>query len=206
MSEFIENPRRTPRAPVRCEARIALRDGGYWASPTSDYGPHGCQILAPSPLGRGQRIFVELANERVRGAVQLAGRVAWIAKAPPWRVGIAFDEASVGAANGFFDALAAAYPGIDTYGLAPDRIPSDAPLAPAPPPPVEPFLSEDEARVLAAIGPGRRADELREALAAEWARTVNGLFALLGRRYVVVSEPDPAAAAAWAALRGARVT
>lgn len=205
MSEFILNPRRTPRAPVRCAARIALKEGGYWSSPTGDYGPKGCQLLAPSPLPLGSRIFLELLNERVDHPVQLAGRVAWTGKAPPWRTGVAFDAGSVPAATSFFDRLAAAYPGIDTYGRAPDRIPADAPLAPvAPPPDVEPLLTEDEARLLRDLGPGLRTDALRESLGAEFERMLNTVFALLGRRYVVVADPDPTAAAAWSAVLSAR--
>ena len=125
MAEFILNPRRAPRAPVRCDARIALKEGGYFSSPTSDYGPQGCQLRTPVPLAPGSRLFVELVNERLGRPVELAGRVAWTSKAPPWRMGVAFDTGSLGAASGFFEALAAAYPGIDTYGRAPDRIPED---------------------------------------------------------------------------------
>lgn len=199
---FIENPRRAPRAPVRCQARIALKEGGFWSSPTSDYGPRGCQLLAPLPLTPGSRIFVELVNEKVERPVELAGRIAWCAKAPPWRLGVAFDAGSLPAANGFFDSLAAVYPGIDTYGRAPDRIPGDAPLAPARPPEHEPFLTDDEARVLRTLAAGRVADEVRTALPGEGA--LNAIFALLGRRYVVVGLPDPAAAASWSALLSAR--
>lgn len=201
MEGFILNPRRAPRAPVRCVARTALREGGFWESPTSDYGPNGCQMLAPLPLAPGMRLFLELANERVDGPVQLTGHVAWTAKAPPWRIGVAFDAGSTPAATAFFDRLAAAYPGLDGYGRAPDRIPETAPLAPAPPPPdAEPLLTDDEARVLRTLGPGLRADALRDRLGAEFERVANALFALLGRRYVVVGEPDSGADAGWAAL------
>jgi len=204
MLEFILNPRRAPRAPVRCEARIALKEGGYWASPTSDYGPRGCQVLAPVRLEPGSRIYVELQNERIPGPVELAGRVAWTAKAPPWHTGVAFDGGSLGAASGFFTRLTAAYPGVESYGRSPDRIPRDAPLAPASPPPFEPLLTDEEARVFGEVGAGMRADVLRERLAGDWERGVHALFSLLGRRYLVVGEPSPAAAAAWAALRARR--
>lgn len=203
MPEFILNPRRTPRAPVRCEARIALKEGGFWASPTSDYGPQGCQVLAPVRLEPGSRIFVELQNERLGAPVELAGHVAWTAREAPWRMGIAFDRGSAGAAGGFFDRLTAAYPGIDTYGQAPDRIPEDAPLAPRAPPPLEPQLSDDEAKLLAALGAGMAAGALRAALGEAWGRGY-ALFSLLGRRYVAIGDPDEAAAAAWTALRSQR--
>ncbi len=201
MPEFILNPRRAPRAAVRCEARIALKDGGFWASPTSDYGPRGCQVLAPVRLEPGSRIYVELVNERVETPVGLAGHVAWTAREAPWHMGIAFDGGSESAAGGFFAKLAAAYPGIDTYGQAPDRIPRDTPLAPGAPPPFGPQLTDDEARVLDALGAGLSADALREKLGDAWGGDVHGLFSLLGRRYVAIGDPDPAAAAAWTALR-----
>lgn len=206
MTEQIENPRQTPRAPVRCDARIALREGGFWVSPTRDYGPRGCQVLAPSALEPGARLFVELLNERVDGAVELAGRVAWAAREEPWRTGVAFDEGSLPAARAFFDRLVAAYPGVDTYGRAPDRISADAPLAPgAPPAEFEPRLSSDEAEVLRAIGAGATAGELRERLAARWpGGPIHALFSLLGRRYVVPGGPDEEAASAWKPLLDAR--
>jgi hypothetical protein len=199
MSAFLENPRRVPRAQVRCEARIALREGGFWTSPTSDYGPRGCQLEAPTPLTPGSRIFVELLNERTGPALALAGRVAWCAKAPPWRMGIAFDAGSVPAATRFFEQLTAAYPGIDTSGHAPDRVPVDAPLAPAPPPDLAtPALTAEEARVLRLLGPGRSAGALAAELGGGVEGATNALFSLLGRKYVVVGLPDPAASDRWA--------
>lgn len=201
MTTYIENPRRVPRAAVRCEARIALREGGYWTAPTSDSSPRGVQLEAPAPQDPGSRIFVELVNERVGPALALGGRVAWCAKAPPWRIGIAFDAGSVPAATRFFDALTAAHPGVDTYGNAPDRIPVDVSLAPAPPPEVvTPALTDDEARVLRVLGAGRRAGDLAEALGGGVEGPKNALFSLLGRGYVVVGRADPAAAERWAPL------
>jgi hypothetical protein len=197
---FIENPRRAPRVPVRCEGRIALRPGGYFPSPTSDYGPRGCQVIAPQELPPGMRVFVELKNERIDGPVELAGRIAWMAKSPPWRMGVAFDEGSLRAADRFFARIAAAYPGIDTYGQAPERIPADASLAPAKPPEVGPLLTADEALVLRTLGPGLPAAALRDRLGPAFDRSVHALFSLLGRRYVAIGDADPGAAAAWERL------
>jgi hypothetical protein len=200
MHAFIENPRRSPRAPVRCEARVALREGGYWAGPTSDYGPKGCQVGAPLRLEPGSRLFLELVNERVPGPFQLSGRVAWSSKGPPWRSGIAFDEGSVAIAGRFFERLAAAYPGLDTYGRAPDRIPADGTLAPLPPPAVEPLLTSVERDVLRAVGAGVTPDLLRERSGNRWSAAQNATFSLLGRRYLTIGSPDPEAARAWESL------
>lgn len=200
MPEFIENPRKTPRAPVRCEARVALREGGYWAGPTSDYGPKGCQVSAPSRLEPGSRLFLELVNERVPGPFQLSGRVAWSSNQPPWRSGIAFDEGSVAIAGRFFERLAAAYPGLDTYGRAPDRIPADGVLAPLRPPEVEPMLTTAERDVLRAVGAGATPESLRARFGDRWHVAQNATFSLLGRRYLTVGSADAQAAEAWAPL------
>jgi hypothetical protein len=200
MPEFIDNPRRSPRAPVRCEARVALREGGYWAGPTSDYGPKGCQVAAPLRLEPGSRLFLELVNERVPGPFQLSGRVAWSSTAAPWRSGIAFDEGSVVLASRFFERLAAAYPGLDTYGRAPDRIPADGTLAPLPPPAVEPLLTAPERDVLRAIGAGKSVAELRVHFGAAWGEAQNATFSLLGRRYLTIGGPSSDAARAWEPL------
>lgn len=201
MTVLIQNPRRAPRAPIRCEARIALEDGDSWSSLTSDYGPHGCRVVSPLPVAPGVRVSVQLANERVRDTVELAGRIAWTTRDPPGHAGIAFDAASFAAAGGFFDHLAAAYPGTDPYGRAPERIPVDAPLAPAPPPSFEPRLTASEARLLEGIGVGAPADALRVIFRGDLDSAARALFSLLGRGYVVIGRPDPVAAEAWATLR-----
>jgi hypothetical protein len=200
MAEFIENPRRAPRAPVRCEARVALREGGYWAGPTSDYGPRGCQVSAPLRLDPGSRLFLELVNERVPGPFQLSGHVAWSSTQPPWRAGIAFDEGSVAIASRFFERLAAAYPGLDTYGRAPERVPADGTLAPLPPPAVDPLLTAGERDLLRAIGAGLELRVLRDRLGERWPAAQNAAFSLLGRRYVTLGAEDPVAARLWGPL------
>jgi hypothetical protein len=200
MPEFIENPRKSIRAPVRCEARVALREGGYWAGPTSDYGPKGCQVSAPLRLEPGGRLFLELVNERVPGPFQLSGRVAWSSDEPPWRSGISFDEGSVALAARFFERLAAAYPGLDTYGRAPDRIPSDEMLAPTPPPAVQPLLTGAERDLLKELGAGATPDEIRKRVGDRWSDAQSAFFSLLGRRYLVTGAANPEAAKAWVPL------
>jgi hypothetical protein len=197
LDAFIENPRRAPRAPVRCEARVALRDGGFWAGPIRDLGPRGCQLLTPVPLAPGSRLFVELANERVKGPFQLSGRIAWSSRTEPWRSGVAFDDPSGRTSTQLFEQLAEAYPGLDAHKRAPDRIPVDAPLAPAPPPAVHPELLAEEVTVLRAVGAGLTAAALREKLSPRWEASVNNMFALLGRGFLVIGPPDAAAAEAW---------
>jgi hypothetical protein len=201
MPGSIENPRRAPRAPIRCEARVALREGGFWSGPTTDYGPRGCQLESPSRLEPGSRLFLQLWNERVQEPRALSGRIAWSSTSAPWRCGVAFDDGAAATAGAFFERLAAAYPGIDTFGRAPDRIAEDAPLRPAPPPAgVDPLLLAQEVIVLRAAGAGLTAAALRDALGAAWPGCLNPFFALVGRGYLTIGPPDAAAAAAWAPL------
>jgi hypothetical protein len=151
-------------------------------------------------LEPGSRLFLELVNERVPGPFQLSGRVAWSSTESPWRSGIAFDDGSVAIASRFFERLAAAYPGLDTYGRAPDRIPLDGLLVPLPPPAVEPLLTSSERDVMRAVGGGMRADLLRERFGARWPLAQNATFSLLGRRYLTIGAASPAQGEAWAPL------
>ena len=131
-------------------------------------------------------------------AKELSGRIAWSSHAPPWRAGVAFDDGSVSTAVDFFTRLAAAYPGVDTLGHAPDRVPEDGTIAPAPPPPITAVLSSEEVAVLLAVGDGLAASALRARLGDRWGACVNAMFALLGRGYLVLGAVDSAAAVAWA--------
>lgn len=195
--EFLENPRRAPRAPIRCDARVAMPGGGYWGSPTHDFGFSGCQLVAAGPLAPGTDLEIELSVERVPRPVTVKGRVAWVSGHAPWHVGVVFRPESAEAARPFFDAILEAY-GLEAYAQSPERIPADAGLAPGPPPRLLPELAPEEAAVLAAIGPGLRASALRDKLGARFAELAGPLFGLIGRQHVVVGPPDEKAAAAWA--------
>jgi hypothetical protein len=196
--EFLLNPRRAPRAPIRCEARVAMPSGGYWGSPTHDLGYAGCQLVAPEFLDPGTELRIELVEVRVPTPVTVVGNVAWSSGIAPWKVGVTFLPESAAAARPFFDAILAAYPGLEAYAASPERIPADADLAPGPEPRVDPELGPEEAAVLAAIGAGLRVDLLRQKLGARFAGLLGPLFALLGRQQVVLGPPDSKAAAGWA--------
>jgi hypothetical protein len=197
--EFVENPRRTPRAPIRCEARVVLSGGGFWSSPTHDLGPAGCQIAASGSLPAGTRLRMELTDERVPGPVRLEGSVVWSAGHEPWRTGVAFTPESAARARPFFAALLVAYPGLEGVASSPTRISLDAPLAPGPAPRVDPELAPEQAEVLTALGAGFTVRALRERLGPRFEPLRGLLFALLGHHQVVIGPPDPVTAAAWAA-------
>lgn len=198
MSAFIENPRRSPRDRLRCVARVATVGGGLWLTFTRDLGPQGCQLAVPGPVDPGTRIAIELLDGRAGPGpvLAVAGEVVWCAATAPWRVGVAFDVASVPAASRFFEGFAAGRPRLCAAVNAPERLPAAALLAPSPPPAAQtPALTYQEARVLRTLGAGRSAGALVEELGGEAA--LHALFALLARRYVAIGSPDRGAAERW---------
>lgn len=193
MTDFVSNPRRTPRAAIGCDARVALRDGRYFTGATVDYGPQGCQIVSPSPLARDERIFVELKGTGVPGTFWFSGRVAWAAEGPPFRAGVQFDDGSSRDARGFFFKLADAHPDAASTSTAPSQVPVDAILVPGPKANDE-TLHPGEAEVMRAVGDGIRIDALREKLGERWESSLNPLFSLLARRELHVKATEPAEA------------
>jgi hypothetical protein len=190
MSDFVNNPRRAPRAVIGCEARVALKDGTYFQGPTVDCGPAGCQIVAPGPLPTDERIFVELRNRGVPEPSLVTGKVAWTAGEAPFRSGVQFDVASRDDAAYFYGRLAAAHPDLVEVDDVPDRVPIDARVVP--------WRREGDAAVLPgeeelllAIGAGIRLRELRDRLGGRWEASVNPLFALLARRLLVIEDASP---------------
>jgi PilZ domain len=198
MADVIQNPRRVPRAPARCEARCLLPGGGFWASDTTDVSPKGCQLPAPGPFRPGDPLKLVLTSERVGDQLAATGRVAWASRAPPWRIGVAFDAPFVDVTGRWFDKLVDAYPGLATYQLAPDSLAVTDVLHLGPAPRVAPDLGPDDLVMLRAVGGGATVAALRDRLAADWPALEGVVFALLGRKLLTL---DPWAAAtpdAWA--------
>lgn len=185
MTEYIHNPRRSPRLPIHCTIRLGLRSGSFVASSTIDIGPGGCGLETPWKVAVGERAFVDLRDARVLGAHLLSGHVAWSSPAPPWRCGIAFDSGSARAATSLFEQVARAYPDLPNGELV-ERIPADALLTPTPVPGSLTAIAPAEAEVLRALGDGTEAGALRDELGERWRACVNPLFALIERHAVLV--------------------
>jgi hypothetical protein len=191
MTEYVINPRRAPRAVVGCEARVALKTGEYFEGPAVDYGPGGCQLVAPAPVSTEERVYVELKNQGVPSASRFAGKVAWAAGEQPYRLGVAFDEGSRDDAAHFYGELAAAHPDLVDVEDVPDRVPLDATVKPSRQEGDEAVL-QGEQELLLAIGSGTTLRALRDRLGPRWDAAVNPLFALLARRLLRVEEqPAP---------------
>jgi len=198
MPETIQNPRRVPRAPARCEARCLLPGGGFWASDTTDLGPKGCQLAAPGPFHRGDPIKLVLTGERVAGELAVTGSVAWASSQAPWRIGVVFDEPYLAATARWFELLVQAYPGLATFRLAPDSIEVEATLHLGPAPRVAPELSPDEVEVMRAVGGGITVAALRARFLADWPALEGALFTMIGKKLLTLDAAAAAAPAAWA--------
>lgn len=193
MSEFVNNPRRTPRALIGCDARVALKDGRFFTTETLDYGPRGCQLVAPAPLATDERVFVELRGCGVSETFFFSGRVAWADPVPPFRAGVHFDEGCCADARGFFFRLADANPDA-ACTVQPMQLADDALLTPTRRT-MDEALLPGEAEVLRAVGAGLLVRELRALLGERWEPCLNPLFSLLARGELTAkadpTEPTP---------------
>jgi len=197
MAEAIQNPRRVPRAPARCEARCLLPGGGFWASDTTDFGPRGCQLHAPGPFKKGDPVKLVLTSERLPEALATTGTVAWASGRAPWRIGVAFDEPYLGTTAVWFDQLVQAYPGLATFRLAPDSLEVTAVVRLGPAPRVAPELAPDEVSVLRAVGDGATVAALRDRLGQDWPAFEGLLFSMIGRKLLTVDAAAAGAPEAW---------
>jgi hypothetical protein len=196
MVEFIVNPRRAPRAPARCHAAVVARRRSFDAE-TEDIGARGCQVVSPSLMKQGDPIEIVITSERLSQPLRATGTVAWVSEQPPWRVGVAFQDAYVPSAERWFEKLVAMTPGIGPFRRVPERIPLDAMVYLGTPPRYLLDFTEEEASLLRAIASGVRVDELKARLRDRWPEAQRALFSLLARQAVTLSRGHSAHPEAW---------
>jgi hypothetical protein len=196
MAEFIMNPRKAPRATARCRAAVVSAAGAFDAE-TEDIGARGCQVISPALLRKGEPLELTISCERVPEPLRARGRVTWVSEQPPWRVGVAFDDAFVPSAERWFEKLVAATPGIGSLRRVPEKIPVEAMVYLGPPPRFLVDFSAEEAALLRAIASGARLDELMVRLRHTWPAAQRALFSLLARQAVTLSRGQAAHPDAW---------
>lgn len=196
MVEFIVNPRRAPRAPARCHAAVVARRRSFDAE-TEDIGARGCQVVSPSLMKQGDPIEIVITSDRLSLPLRATGTVAWVSEQPPWRVGVAFQDAYVPSAERWFEKLVAMTPGIGPFRRVPERIPLDAMVYLGTPPRFLLDFTEEEASLLRAIASGVRVDELKARLRDRWPEAQRALFSLLARQAVTLSRGNAAHPEAW---------
>jgi hypothetical protein len=196
MAEFVQNPRRAPRAPARCLTSVVSAQGTFEAT-TEDVGGHGCQLVSPRLVRKGEPVQLVVAHEAVKQPLRVAGRIAWSSERPPWRLGIAYDEASHPQTEAWFEELLARVPGLGTFRRIPEKIPIDATVYLAAPPRFVVDLTPDEVSVLRALGSGTSVAELRALLRDRWQPVQRALFSLLAHQHVTLTRGSSVHPDAW---------
>lgn len=197
MADFVINPRKGPRAPVRCRADVTGTDGSRWTSETEDVGPRGCQIVAPHRRPRGEQLLLLISTEGMSRSLRVAGRIAWVSAAEPWRLGVAYADQDAAVAADWYDALVAKNPALSAYRGVPDRISVEAMLFLGPPPKLVMDFNTDEIQILRCVGSGISVGELRSRLREIWDRAQHALFSLLVRRHLVLARGASVLPATW---------
>jgi hypothetical protein len=197
MADFVFNPRRAPRAPVRCRADVTGTDGARWATETEDVGPRGCQIVAPHRRPLGEPLLLLVSAEGVSRSLRVGGKVAWISRAEPWRLGVSFSDQDAAVAADWYDSLLAKNPALAAYRGVPDRISTDATVFLGPPPKLVLDFTSDEIQILRCIGSGVSVGEIRGRLKDIWERAQHALFSLIVRRHLVLARGAAVLPAAW---------
>jgi hypothetical protein len=196
MIEYIQNPRRTPRAPARCRTTVVSPRGTFEAE-TADVGPHGCQLVSPRHVRRGEPVQLEISHAAVKEPLRLAARIAWASNQAPWRLGVAFDAGAREDGCGWFEKVLASDRRLCAFRRVPDRIPVEASVFLGAPPRFVVDFTPDEAALLRAIGSGSSVAELRARLRDRWTAMQRALFSLLAHQHVTLSRGASVHPDAW---------
>lgn len=198
--EYLENPRRSARAQVSCTASVASVAGKFEAA-TEDIGAHGCRILSPRLVRRGEPVQLVLSHPGLDARLRTNGRIAWTNEAAPWRLGIAFDEAMHAESTRWFSELLSAA-ALSTSQRVPDRIPLLAAVYLGAPPRFILDVSSLEMSVLREIGTGASIAELMAQLPGRRSVKERALFSLLAHRLLTLSRGASVHPNAWSAVFG----
>jgi hypothetical protein len=198
--EYIQNPRRSARAPARCRAKLGFTDGSRLEAQTEDVSPHGCQVVTPRALVVDAQVAVELSCDALAEPLAIQGNVAWSSASSPYRAGIAFAKGGQRSAARWFEALLAADPELAPRRGVPDRIRSDATLYLGPPPRHVIDFTTEEVEILHHVAGGATAGSLRTSFRDRWPSAQYALFSLLTRHAVTLDRGAAAHADAWRAI------
>lgn len=201
--EYISNPRRAPRVPIRLRVEVLHRGVDFLAE-TEDIGPKGCLVASPRPLDPGAWVRLLLESNRLPQKLRVTGRVAWASQPERQRAGVAFAEMKVERDQDpfvWFDRLMRATPGlVPPPRHVPDRLSHDAPLFLLPPPRFIADFSDAELRLIAGMRNGVTVGEVLGRLEPQRKNRGRVIFALLARRVLSLSPRGACDASLWRPL------
>jgi PilZ domain-containing protein len=196
LTDFIMNPRRSLRLPLRCAARIAV-DGVACDGHTEDLGGRGCRLVAPTRLARGSHVVLRLACEGVLASLVVDGQIVWCEEDEPFRHGVVFAPGAVPRAEAWFDEVAAHHSELLHQVRVPDRLHLGARLFVTPAPEAAPRLGDEEAVVLRYACGQPTVAQLQRVLGPDWSRAQKALFNLLGRGTLTLDEAEAGDPQGW---------
>jgi hypothetical protein len=196
VADFITNPRKSLRLPVRCAARVSV-DGVGCDGHTEDFGPRGCRLVAPTRLAEGSHVGLHLACEGVQGSLAVDAEVVWGQREPPWRHGVLFASADLPRAEAWFDELAAHHAELLHDMRVPDRLQLGARLFVTPAPEAPPRLGDEEAVVMRFACAQPTLAQLQRVLGPDWSRAQRALFNLLERGTLTLHEAEAGDPQGW---------
>ncbi len=201
--EYISNPRRAPRVPLRLRVEVLHRGVDFLAE-TEDIGPKGCLVASPRPLDPDAWVRLLLQSDRLPQKLRVTGRVAWALQPERQRAGVAFADVKAAPDQdpfAWFDRLVRATPGLAPPPRhVPDRLPYDAPLFLLPPPRFIADFSDAELRLIAGMRNGATVEELLGRLEPRRKNKGRAIFALLARRVLSLSPREACDASLWRPL------
>jgi hypothetical protein len=200
MPEYLENPRRTPRQPLRCHAWLVLPSGNVETA-TEDVGARGCQIVLPEAVERGRTVCLVLEAPRGVATLQVNGRVAWVSPRAPWRVGVAYAAGDLAKAAQWLDGVRRVAPELFPARRTPERVALEAMVYLGQVPRLVDFGEEDLA-LLGRVGTGLRLGELRTGAGREWPARHRRFFALLEQGHLTLSRAAASHPGAWQHILG----
>jgi hypothetical protein len=180
----LKNPRRSPRAQARCSASIAAAAGKFEAT-TEDISAHGCRVVSARLVRKGEPIHLVLTYPALEAPLRVTGRVVWTTEAAPWRLGIAFDEATHAESSRWFSQLVSSG-GFATPQRVPDRIPFLAVVYLGAPPRFVLDVTSEEMAVLREIRAGVSVADLVARFPGQQPLVERALFSLLAQRLVTL--------------------
>ena len=200
--DFLKNPRRSTRVQASCSASVTSAVGAFEVA-TEDISAHGCRIVAPRLVRKGEPINLVLTAPGIKAPLKVNGTVAWTSIAAPWRMGISFDERNHPESTRWFSQL------LSTAGLtrperAPDRVPLQATVYLGAPPRFVLDVTPAEMALLEEIGTGTTVLELVSKFPEQRAIRERALFSLLAQRLATLTRGVSVHPNAWGPVFGAQ--
>jgi hypothetical protein len=195
------NPRRAPRVPQRCTVEIRDRFAA-WKAETEDLGPRGCQLITPRLAAPGRELHLQIRCEAIGRTIRATGTVVWSRAESPSRLGVEF-EAGRTDPGGFELILRTEPRAAQIMRRIPERISRAAMLYLGDPPRFLGDFSAEEVAVLRRIERGLTVEALARSLGSAFERVRGSVFALVSRRFLVLTPGEAVEPERWRAVLGA---